>query len=65
MDAVFNHFEQAQRNADVRVLEEEFVKDVPSIVISAREDVFAFNKDLKNFHPNAVTPFDNMMDVDI
>ena len=29
------------------------------------EDIYAYNCDLKNFHPNALTPFDNMMDVDI
>ena len=44
---------------------QEFVKDVPSIVLKIREDLFLYNKDLKNWHPNAIAPFDNMMDVDI
>lgn len=39
--------------------------DVPTIVTSSREDIFAVSKDLKNFHPNGVTPFDDMMQVDI
>ena len=65
MDALYTHFDQAQRNKDVLVLQQEFVKDVPSIVTSLREDILAYNKDLKNFHPNNITPFDNMMDVDI
>ena len=65
MDAFFTHFEQSQRNADVKVVEEEFVKDVPSIVTIEREDLFAYNKDLKGFQPNNLTPFDNMLDVDI
>jgi len=43
----------------------EFVKDAPSIVSSIREDLFANNKDLKNYRPNNLTPFDNMMNVDI
>jgi hypothetical protein len=43
----------------------EFAKDVPSIVLFVRTDLFAYNKDLKNYHPNSLTPFDNMMDVDI
>jgi hypothetical protein len=34
-------------------------------VTTGREDIFFFNKDLKNFHPGAVTEFDEMMDVDI
>lgn len=36
-----------------------------SIVSSLRVDLFAYNRDLKNYHPNTITPFDNMMDVDI
>jgi hypothetical protein len=27
--------------------------------------MFAYNKDLKNYHPNNITPLDNMMEVDI
>jgi peptide/nickel transport system substrate-binding protein len=65
MDALFGHYDQAQRNADVLIVEQELVKDVPWIVTSLREDIFAYNSDLKNFHPNAITPFDNMMNVDI
>jgi peptide/nickel transport system substrate-binding protein len=65
MDALLGHYEQSQRNADVRVLMQQFVSDVPSIVAFARVDLFAYNKDLKNYRPNSLTPFDNMMDVDI
>jgi peptide/nickel transport system substrate-binding protein len=65
MDAFFTHYEQPQRNADVLVVEQEFVKDVPMFVTSLREDIYAYNSDLKNFHPNSITPFDNMMNVDI
>lgn len=65
MTAVFGQFDQPDRNKNVRVVEEELVKDVPTIVTTIREDIFAYNKDLKNWHPNAFSPFDNMMDVDI
>lgn len=65
MDALFTHFDQARRNRDVLTVQQEFVKDVPSIVMALREDIIAQNKDLKNFHPNNITPFDNMLDVDI
>jgi peptide/nickel transport system substrate-binding protein len=65
MDALYGHFDQAQRNKDVLTVQQEFVKDVPSVVTSLSEDIIAYNKDLKNFHPNNITPFDNMMDVDI
>jgi peptide/nickel transport system substrate-binding protein len=65
MDALFAHYDQTQRNGDVLTVEEQLVKDVPMFVTSLREDIFAYNSDLKNFHPNAITPFDNMMNVDI
>jgi peptide/nickel transport system substrate-binding protein len=65
MDALVGHYQQSQRTADVNVMMHEFVKDVPSIVSFLRVDLFAYNKDLKNYHPNNITPFDNMMDVDI
>ncbi|HVN69102.1 MAG TPA: peptide ABC transporter substrate-binding protein [Candidatus Binatia bacterium] len=65
MDALFTHYEQQQRNKDMLVVQQELVKDVPIVVTSLREDIDGYNKDLKNFHPNALTPFDNVMDVDI
>jgi peptide/nickel transport system substrate-binding protein len=65
INAVDTHFDQAERNKDLRGLFEAFATDVPSIVTSLREDVYAYNSDLKNFHPNGVSPFDNMMEVDI
>ena len=39
--------------------------DAPAVVTTIRENIFAFNKDLKNFHPNNLTWFDDMMEVDI
>jgi peptide/nickel transport system substrate-binding protein len=65
IDALFGHFQQPQRNADVLVVQQQLVKDVPTIVTTIREDIYGYNSDLKNFHPSAITPFDNMMDVDI
>lgn len=65
MDALVGHYEQSQRIADLRAMMGEFIKDVPSIVSFMRVDLFAYNKDLKNYHPNNITPFDNMMAVDI
>jgi peptide/nickel transport system substrate-binding protein len=65
MDALVGHYEPSQRSADLKVVMQEFVKDVPSIVTFLRVDLFAHNKDLKNYRPNNLTPFDNMMNVDI
>jgi peptide/nickel transport system substrate-binding protein len=63
--ALFAHYDQARRNADDRILFEQLVKDVPEIVLYSVSDIYVYNKDLKGFHPNSVTPFDDMMNVDI
>ena len=65
IDALSGHYEQSERTADDKRLMQAFIADVPSIVSYLRLDLFAYNKDLRNYHPNNVTPFDNMMDVDI
>lgn len=65
MTALLGHYDQMQRNDDVLVVQREFVKDVPSIVLQIDEDIYAYNRGLKNFRPNAIAPFDNMMKVDI
>jgi peptide/nickel transport system substrate-binding protein len=65
MTALYGHYQQLQRNGDVFIVQREFVNDVPSIVTGISENVYVYNRDLKNFHPGALTPFDNMMDVDI
>ncbi|MDQ6929497.1 MAG: peptide ABC transporter substrate-binding protein [Candidatus Eremiobacteraeota bacterium] len=41
------------------------VADVPTIVLKVNEDIYIYNKDLKNFHPNQVSQFDDFMKVDI
>ncbi|HEY8314249.1 MAG TPA: peptide ABC transporter substrate-binding protein [Candidatus Baltobacteraceae bacterium] len=63
--AVFRHFDQTQRNADDAIVMEELNKDVPTVVITGTKTLWVWNKDLKNFIPNATSPFDNFMNVDI
>jgi peptide/nickel transport system substrate-binding protein len=65
MSAVFAHYDQAQRNKDDAIVQEALDRDVPTVITSGREDIYVVNKDLRNFHPNAVSPFDNFMNVDI
>lgn len=65
MDALLGHYDAAQRKADVAVAMRAFVHDVPSIVSFMRVDLFAYNSDLHGYRPNNLTPFDNMMEVDI
>ncbi len=65
MHALFTHYDQAQRNADAAVVMEQLAHDVPTIVTSISEDISVYNSDLKNYHPNQITPFDDFMNVDI
>ncbi len=65
MQKVFSDYDQSQRNADDRVLFEQLAKDLPEIVLWSVQNLYVHNKDLKGFQPNGVTPFDDMMNVDI
>lgn len=65
MRALYHHYTQPERTADVRTVMEQLTADVPTIIMQMREDLFAFNSDLRNYHPSSVTPFDNMLNVDI
>lgn len=46
-------------------IQEQIVKDVPTIVLYIQQDGYAMNSDLKGYSPNQVSPFDDMMNVDI
>ena len=65
MHALYAHYDQAQRDKDDAIVQEAMDTDVPIVVTSGREDIYVYNKDLRNFHPNQVSPYDNMLDVDI
>ena len=65
LDDLPRNYDPAGRRADIRIMQRQFLNDAPSIVSYMRVDLFAYNRDLKNYHPNNLTPFDNMMDVDI
>jgi peptide/nickel transport system substrate-binding protein len=65
MDHAKEHYNRADRVADLKFIQEQVYKDVPIIVLDARRDIYAFNDDLKDWHPNPVAPFDDMLNVDI
>jgi len=65
MHALFSHYDQAQRNADDKILFEQLAADRPQFTLSGTEEIYIYNKDLKNFHPNDVTPFDGALAWDI
>ena len=53
----------AERRTLVAALQRQVIADVPTIVMSIREDVFSYISDLARWHPNNTTPFDDMLDV--
>lgn len=63
--ALYTHYDQAQRNADDRILFEELAQDRPQVTLQGVEEGYIYNKDLTGFDPNGVSPFDGMMNVDI
>ncbi len=69
LDPIFRDFQDSfdpqRQDADLSKAVRIIANDVPTIVTTSREDIIAFNKDLKNYHPNNVTLFDDMMNVDI
>jgi peptide/nickel transport system substrate-binding protein len=65
MHALYTHYDQPDRNKDDAIVMEELNKDVPTVVLMGTEQLWVNNKDLKNFDPGALSPFDNFMDVDI
>jgi peptide/nickel transport system substrate-binding protein len=65
MHALYGHYDQAQRNADDKILFEELAKDRPQVTLDGVEEGYVYNKDLKGFNPNGVSPFDGIENVDI
>jgi peptide/nickel transport system substrate-binding protein len=58
-------YDPKQQREISRYIQEQLVKKVATIVLEIRKDTYGYNSDLKNFHPNQVTPFDDFMNVDI
>jgi peptide/nickel transport system substrate-binding protein len=58
-------YDEAKRKAIIAKATRAISEQVPYAVLLIAEDVHAYNKDLKNWHPNNTTPFDDFMNVDI
>jgi len=65
MDHAKEHYNREDRVGDLKFIQEQVDKDVPTIVLDARKEIYAYNTDLKNWHPNPLAPFDDMLNVDI
>jgi peptide/nickel transport system substrate-binding protein len=58
-------YDLAARKADLEIVQRALYEDVPTVILDAQKSIFAYNMDLRNWHPDPVAPFDDMMNVDI
>ena len=58
-------YDEDQRKPIVAAEERRVSELVPYYVLGIRDDIYVHNRDLRNWHPNNTTPFDDMLDVDI
>ena len=58
-------YDPVKRRRYTDLIQQILFRDAPMIVTSIRESVFAFNDDLRGFAPNASSPTDDFMHVDI
>lgn len=69
VDAILARFKTdydfASQSRDLAAAVKLINDDVPTLITASREELYAYNKDLKNLHPNDVTFFDDFMNVDI
>lgn len=65
IDAGKVEYDRRKRAAGMQFLQNQISHDVPTIVLDTRKSIYSYNDDLKDWHPNPVSPFDDMMNVDI
>ncbi len=58
-------YSESRKKRDAAILQEELQQSAPTIVSTLYEDLYVENDDLKNFHPNNVSLYDDFMNVDI
>ncbi|GAC1417917.1 MAG: peptide ABC transporter substrate-binding protein [Candidatus Velthaea sp.] len=68
-DALLRKFKTAydedEKKPLAAAIQKQVNEDVPEVIMFVREDIFSYNSDLRNWHPNNSTPFDDMLAVDI
>ena len=58
-------YEPAKRMTDMHFIQQRIFDDAPVAILDSRKELYGYNSDLKNWHPNPLEPFDDMMKVDI
>jgi peptide/nickel transport system substrate-binding protein len=66
LDRLRLDYDVRARARDLAIVQRDIYDAVPTIVLDTRQQLSAYNTDLKNWHPNPMSPaFGNIMDVDI
>jgi peptide/nickel transport system substrate-binding protein len=66
MDDAKIEYHQKARAKDLAVVQRRVYDQVPTVVLDASRQLSAYNDDLKNWHPNPMSPaFNDIMNVDI
>lgn len=65
MDRAKTTYEQAKRAPDIALVQRAVFAAVPTVVLDSRKQLAVYNDDLKGWNPNSVSPFDDMLHVDI
>ncbi len=63
--AAKDEYDPAKRKARVADVTKRLIADVPVITLRVRANLFTFANAVTGFAPNLVTPFDDMMNVDV
>ncbi|MBV8579795.1 MAG: peptide ABC transporter substrate-binding protein [Candidatus Eremiobacteraeota bacterium] len=58
-------YDEGPRKAIIAKLDDRLDEVVPYFILYVRDDIHGVNKDLQNWHPNSITPFDDFLNVDI
>jgi len=58
-------YDETKRRPYNVIVTDRIAAAVPTIMMDIRDFIVLYNSDLKNFHPNVVAAFDDMMTVDI
>jgi len=65
MDGAKLSYDHAVRKRDIDLVQRQLFRAAPTVILDVRKQLAAYNDDLKNWHPNSLSPFDDMMNVDI
>lgn len=65
LDAETAAYDERKRKPILVETQRRIIEDIPQIVMWIREDIYAYNSDLHGWHPNGVSPFDDLMNADI